>query len=184
MNHLPWLLERGLQPGGYNGPCGHALMASCPPEPFSQLTANVPFGYSHGNGHTHGNGHAIQPPVADGPRTWELSKGDLATLLDLSKRLDLDGEITPVMAWGMILGHGRLGELRVPDFVRIADELGTKMRCYGWVVPVSFGDRVLTEAGLGPSWRSLRCAMRWRVCWLGKMPCSIGSQAVFVWGHC
>lgn len=83
MLHLPWLLDRTN--GGGGEPCGHALMASCPPEPFSNLpNKDVPFGDAH-----------TKP--AHGP-TWELSKGDLATLLDLSKRLDLDGEITPVVS--------------------------------------------------------------------------------------
>ena len=60
-----------------------------------------------------------------------LSKGDLTTLLDLSKRLDLDGEITPVMAWGMILGHPRLTELTHKDFEKITEDLKGKVRCYG-----------------------------------------------------
>ncbi|KEZ44146.1 hypothetical protein SAPIO_CDS3069 [Scedosporium apiospermum] len=119
MHHLPWLLERSADAGGE--PCGHALMASCPPEPFPELTPDIPFGYTHVNG-----------DLSSGQRTWELSKGDLATLLDLSKRLNLDGEITPVMAWGMVLGHPRLNELKPDDFVKLAEELKTKVRCYGF----------------------------------------------------
>jgi hypothetical protein len=65
------------------------------------------------------------------PRTRELSKADLATLLDLSQKLNLDGEITPVMAWGMVLGHPRLGELNERDFVKLTEELRSKVRCYG-----------------------------------------------------
>lgn len=124
MDHLPWLLERGTEAGG-NDPCGHALMASCPPEPFPELTPDIPFGYSNvGAG----------PSDVDAQRTWELSKGDLATLLDLSKRLNLDGEITPVMAWGMVLAHPRLGELKAEDLTKLSEELGGKVRCYGYVV--------------------------------------------------
>lgn len=66
------------------------------------------------------------------PRTRELSKADLATLLDLSQKLNLDGEITPVMAWGMVLGHPRLGELNERDFVKLTEELRSKVRCYGF----------------------------------------------------
>ncbi|CAI4216828.1 unnamed protein product [Parascedosporium putredinis] len=119
MTHLPWLLERSGDAGGE--PCGHALMASCPPEPFPELTPDIPFGYTHVNG-----------DLSSGQRTWELSKGDLATLLDLSKRLDLDGEITPVMAWGMVLGYPRFNELRPEDFLKLAEELTSKVRCYGF----------------------------------------------------
>lgn len=125
MDHMPWLLERGIDAGG-GEPCGHALMASCPPEPFPELTPDIPFGYSNVSSSSGGGS-------GSGQRTWELSKGDLSTLLDLSKRLNLDGEITPVMAWGMVLAHPRLGELNAADFVKITDELGSKVRCYGYV---------------------------------------------------
>ncbi|KAL2261946.1 hypothetical protein VTK26DRAFT_2928 [Humicola hyalothermophila] len=178
MSHMPWLLERNAETGG-NEPCGHALMASCPPQPFHDLTPDIPFGNyrplpplppgatttTNTNHHSHtstssssspssagrrGNGTptivgptatmaaaaeavvATAAAAANGlPRTWELSKGDLATLLDLSRRLDLDGEITPVMAWGMVLAHPRLGELGPADFARLTEELGGKVRCYG-----------------------------------------------------
>ncbi|KAK4148531.1 eukaryotic translation initiation factor 3 subunit 7-domain-containing protein [Chaetomidium leptoderma] len=155
MNHLPWMLERGTATGGGTGrePCGHALMASCPPEPFSELSPSIPFGHSHNhhsanaNANANGNGSpaemigrgasaasatsATSAPAAVGG-TWTLSKGDLTTLLDLSKRLNLDGEITPVMAWGMVLAHPRLGEMSKEDFGRLAEELGGKIRCYGF----------------------------------------------------
>jgi len=173
MDHMPWLLDRSSANGGTE-PCGHALMASCPPEPFSDLTPDIPFGHKHGNKNPGPNRHARKtssqkssnvsrnfsrnhaapsPPAAeragaanpnssapmdvDGPtgggplRTWELSKSDLATLLDLSQKLNLDGEITPVMAWGMVLAHPRLGELNERDFVKLTEELGSKVRCYG-----------------------------------------------------
>ncbi|KAI1640514.1 hypothetical protein F4809DRAFT_590556 [Biscogniauxia mediterranea] len=128
MEHLPWLLERAGEAGGEV--CGHALMASCPPEPFPELNDEIPFGFAHAAAAGKGGGQhqQNQPPL----RTWELSKGDLATLLDLSKRLDLDGEITPVMAWGMILAHPRLTELRREDFEKIMDDLKGKVRCYGF----------------------------------------------------
>ncbi|KAI5920022.1 hypothetical protein F4810DRAFT_452495 [Camillea tinctor] len=127
MEHLPWLLERASETGGEV--CGHALMASCPPEPFPELNSEIPFGFAHAGAAEKGQQqHHHQPPL----RTWELSKGDLATLLDLSKRLDLDGEITPVMAWGMILAHPRLTELRREDFEKIMDDLKGKVRCYGF----------------------------------------------------
>ncbi|RYP17247.1 hypothetical protein DL765_004632 [Monosporascus sp. GIB2] len=116
MVHLPWLLDRANGAGGE--PSGHALMASCPPVPFSDLNKDVPFG----NNDT----------TARHGQTWELSKSDLATLLDLSRRLDLDGEITPIMAWGKVLDHPRLTELGPEDFVKLVDELKGKVRCYGF----------------------------------------------------
>ncbi|KID74723.1 bZIP-type transcription factor, partial [Metarhizium brunneum ARSEF 3297] len=120
MQHLPFLTDRSE--GGE--PCGHALMATCPPAPFGKLTPKTPFG----NSHTHDHGDGSNP--AQG--TWEISKADLSTLLDLSQHLDLDGEITPVMAWGMILSHPRFADFQPEDFARIAAELGRKVRCYGF----------------------------------------------------
>ena len=121
MDHMQFLVERASEPEG--DPCGHALMASCPPDPFLDAHPDIPFG--HGQQHTSG-----------GQKTWDLSKPDLANLLDLSKRLNLDGEITPVMAWGMVLGHARFSELTSEDFKTICLELGAKVRCYGYVFVV------------------------------------------------
>ncbi|KAI1176888.1 hypothetical protein F4777DRAFT_544698 [Nemania sp. FL0916] len=129
MDHLPWLLEKGSDSPGE--PCGHALMASCPPEPFDELNSEIPFGSAH-SAATDGAESKAKSGEQQPLRTWELSKGDLTTLLDLSKRLDLDGEITPVMAWGMILGHPRLTELTRKDFEKITDDLKGKVRCYGF----------------------------------------------------
>lgn len=189
MDHMPWLLERSSAGGGVE-PCGHALMASCPPEPFPELTPDIPFGQVHsaltithgGSGQLSAAGkgnnsaststtttptpmhnrnfsrHGAAATVPGGlpatglptspapatpvssqtvdytnvpPRTWELSKADLATLLDLSQKLNLDGEITPVMAWGMVLAHPRLAELNDRDFEKLAEELTSKVRCFG-----------------------------------------------------
>jgi hypothetical protein len=102
-------------------------MASCPPAQFQKLTPERPFGESH----TH-------EQAQSGPNqgTWEISKVDLSTLLDLSQRLDLDGEITPVMAWGMIMSHPGFSSLTASDLSQIATELGRKVRCYGYIYKV------------------------------------------------
>ncbi len=133
---MPWLLERGTETGGE--PCGHALRASCPPEPFPELTPDIPFGYANVRG----------ADIDSGQRTWELSKGDLATLLALSTRLNLDGEITPVMAWGMVLAHPRLGELSPADFSKLTEELVSKVRCYGFVLPSFYLSPLLSTLSL------------------------------------
>lgn len=120
MAHLPFLLDRASEPAGE--PCGHALMATCPPAQFQKLTPDRPFGESQSP-----DGAESAPSQA----TWNISKADLSTLLDLSQRLDLDGEITPVMAWGMIMSHPRFASLTEADLRLIADELRRKVRCYG-----------------------------------------------------
>lgn len=117
MDHIQFLVQRASDE---DEPCGHAMMASCPPEPHPENNPEMPFGH----GATHLNGNA--------QKTWDLSKPDLANLLDLSKRLNLDGEITPVMAWGMVLGHPRFSDLTTQDFEMMCLELGGKVRCYGY----------------------------------------------------
>ncbi|TVY47401.1 hypothetical protein LOCC1_G001817 [Lachnellula occidentalis] len=115
MDHLQYVVERASESEGEF--CGHALMASCPPGPGPE--SEIPFGHGPRQ-----NG--------DAQKTWDLSKTDLSNLLDLSKRLDLDGEITPVMAWGMLLSHPRFAELKLEDFESMSHELKTKIRCYGF----------------------------------------------------
>ncbi|KAI1098016.1 eukaryotic translation initiation factor 3 subunit 7-domain-containing protein [Jackrogersella minutella] len=128
MDHMPWLIERAQDTSG--DACGHALMASCPPEPFPELSDEIPFGYAHTHADAHKGDHP--PSNQSNQQTWELSKADLATLLNLSKKLDLDGEITPVMAWGMVLSHPKLTDLKREDFERLMDDLKGKVRCYGF----------------------------------------------------
>ncbi|KAM7192560.1 AP-1-like transcription factor [Naviculisporaceae sp. PSN 640] len=108
--HVAWVTHPSPLNGNkepHRDPCGHALMATCPPEAF--------------------RGEQQQ-------KSWELSKADLSTLLELSKKLDLDGEVTPVMAWGMILDHPRLGDIitTTQDFVWLTEELAKKAKCYGF----------------------------------------------------
>ncbi|KAI2613512.1 uncharacterized protein GGS25DRAFT_2416 [Hypoxylon fragiforme] len=138
MDHMPWLIERAQDTAGEA--CGHALMASCPPEPFPELDDEIPFGptqpflcaHNASNIGNSDNANNANGDLRPNQQTWELSKADLATLLNLSKRLDLDGEITPVMAWGMVLAHPRLAELKREDLERLVDDLKGKVRCYGF----------------------------------------------------
>ncbi|KAI9171954.1 AP-1-like transcription factor 2 [Paramyrothecium foliicola] len=120
MAHLPFLVDRAAEAGGE--PCGHALMATCPPQPFDKLTPEIPFGHTQ----------TVTEEASPRQQTWELSNGGLSVLLDLSKRLNLDGEITPVMAWGMVMGHERFSELQDTDLLKLAEELRRKVRCYGF----------------------------------------------------
>jgi hypothetical protein len=92
-------------------------MATCPPVPHP--SDEMPWG------------HGVARLPHEGLKTWDLQKGDLSNLLDLSMRLNLDGEITPVMAWGMVLGHPRFGELGAREFGMVVEELTPKVRCYG-----------------------------------------------------
>lgn len=93
---------------------GHALMATSIPE--HHLACKPHEVYPH------------QMP--------DIAMPDLLKLLDLSNRLPLDGEITPIMAWAMILQDQRFGELTAEEVAVIKGDLFAKVRCYGYV-PVS-----------------------------------------------
>lgn len=88
---------------------GHALMATCPPE--SHLAEHPEIQYPH------------QMP--------DMQPSDLLKLLDLSNRLPLEGEITPVMAWAFLIKDVRFGQLSQVDFRTIKEDLLSKVRCYG-----------------------------------------------------
>ncbi len=89
---------------------GHALMAICPPESHIINHPDVP--YPH--------------------KTWDVPQVDLLKLLDLSARLPLDGEITPIMALKIIRNNERYAELTIRDFEILKDDLKAKIRCYGY----------------------------------------------------
>jgi len=53
---------------------GHALMASCPPEGYILRHAEIPWG----------------------SKTLDVGASELSVLFNLSNRLELDGELTPI----------------------------------------------------------------------------------------
>lgn len=88
---------------------GHVLMASCPTER-----------------------HLIERPDVPYPNQMpDMGASDLQRLLDISNRLPLDYEITPIMAWALILQHQYFQLLTSQDIANIRDELLAKVRCYG-----------------------------------------------------
>lgn len=139
MEHMQYLVVRSHNPEGkpFNHPleraddgeydhlCGHALMASCPPA-----------------------SHIMQKPEEPYPHKMpDLNTPDLVKLLDLSSRLPLEGEITPVMAWMILLQSSRAHEMDAQDFEIVKLDLAGKVRCYGYVAQsdVARVDRLLTH---------------------------------------
>ena len=57
---------------------------------------------------------------------------NLKNLLELSLKLPLEGEVTPIMAWVIIATHERFTELTLADFEVLGDDLQRVTRCYGW----------------------------------------------------
>ncbi|KAF1999516.1 hypothetical protein P154DRAFT_436891 [Amniculicola lignicola CBS 123094] len=108
MDHMQFLMIRAND--SEVDVSGHALMATCPPE--SHVAAHPEDQYPH------------QMP--------DVTMPDLLKLLDLSNRLPLDGEITPIMAWAMVLQDPRFSELTKKDVEGLKAELLAKIRCYGF----------------------------------------------------
>jgi hypothetical protein len=107
MDHMQFLMVRSEDSDGEIS--GHALMATCPPG--SHIASKPDEKYPH--------------------KMPDIGMPDLLKLLDLSNRLPLDGEITPIMAWASIRNHPRCIELAKEDFEALRDELLAKIRCYG-----------------------------------------------------
>lgn len=112
MDHMQFLCVRSHQEA-QEEISGHALMATCPPHEHIVNHPDVP--YPH--------------------KTWDVPNPDLMKLLELSERLPLDGEITPVMALKIIRMHERFCALTAEDFEVLKDDLKAKIRCYGYVTP-------------------------------------------------
>ncbi|EED13324.1 conserved hypothetical protein [Talaromyces stipitatus ATCC 10500] len=90
---------------------GHALMASCPPPNHIE---NVP----EGNLYPH--------------QTYELPLPNLEKLLNLSKQLITDGQVTPIMILQSLKNHDQYRHLTKDDVKAIVDTLTAKIRCYGF----------------------------------------------------
>ncbi|PWY71823.1 hypothetical protein BO94DRAFT_539411 [Aspergillus sclerotioniger CBS 115572] len=90
---------------------GHALMATCPPPTYIATTTNEQV-YPH--------------------KTYDLPHANLTTLLNLSRQLVTDGQITPIMALQCLKNHEMYRNLTRDDVKIIIETLNTKVRCYGF----------------------------------------------------
>lgn len=107
MDHMQFLMVRAHD--AEETISGHAMMATAPPD--SHIANHPEEKYPH------------QMP--------DVAMPDLMKLLDLSARLPLDGEITPIMAWVMVLKDESFETLTKEEFGAIKGELLAKVRCYG-----------------------------------------------------
>ncbi|KAF9893368.1 hypothetical protein FE257_011800 [Aspergillus nanangensis] len=90
---------------------GHALMATCPPPSYISNTTDEQ-AYPH--------------------KTYDLPLANLSTLLNLSRQLVTEGQITPIMALQCLKNHELYRTLTRDDVKIIMDTLNTKVRCYGF----------------------------------------------------
>ncbi|KAL4920812.1 hypothetical protein BDW62DRAFT_176284 [Aspergillus aurantiobrunneus] len=90
---------------------GHALLATCPPPSYIANTTSDQT-YPH--------------------KTYDLPHANLTTLLNLSRQLVTDGQVTPIMALQALKNHEMYSKLTRDDVKLIMDTLETKVRCYGF----------------------------------------------------
>ncbi|KAJ5917135.1 hypothetical protein N7466_010689 [Penicillium verhagenii] len=90
---------------------GHALMATCPPPSYIANTT---------------------PDQTYPHKAPDLPHPNLSTLLNLSRQLVTDGQITPIMALSCLKNHELYPSLSRDDVKIIVDTLNTKVRCYGF----------------------------------------------------
>ena len=65
-------------------------------------------------------------------KTYNLPHANLSTLLNLSRQLVTEGQITPIMALQCLKNHELYQSLSRDDVKIIIDTLNTKVRCYGF----------------------------------------------------
>ncbi|KAK2804023.1 hypothetical protein FQN51_002552 [Onygenales sp. PD_10] len=110
-SHLEYVCKRAEDDVENETISGHALMASCPPP--TQMAAADP-----------GQIYPIQ--------TNDPPHANLAMLLNLSRQLVTEGQITPVMALQYLKSHDMYPSLTREDVRHMMDDLNGKIRCYGF----------------------------------------------------
>ncbi|KAI5281909.1 hypothetical protein KEM54_003058 [Ascosphaera aggregata] len=110
-NHMEFLNRRALNDPEQELYCGHALMATCPPP--SQVISTPP-----------GQLYPVE--------TYNLPQASLSKLLNLSRQLVTEGQITPIMAVQNIKCHALYNDLTIQDIRQMINELSSKIRCYGF----------------------------------------------------
>jgi hypothetical protein len=72
------------------------------------------------------------PAQAYPHKTYDLPHANLTTLLNLSRQLVTEGQITPIMALQCLKNHELYRTLTKDDVKIIIETLNTKVRCYGF----------------------------------------------------
>lgn len=65
-------------------------------------------------------------------KTYDLPAANLQTLLNLSRQLITEGQVTPIMILQALKNHELYHQLTREDIKIIIDTLNTKIRCYGF----------------------------------------------------
>lgn len=65
--------------------------------------------------------------------SWNLPESGVERLLELSGRLPLDGEVTPVQMWNHIRRHPQFAHFKAEDLETLKIALTQHVKCYGYV---------------------------------------------------
>lgn len=77
--------------------------------------------------------HLLTPEDQQYPhKTYDLPHANLSTLLNLSRQLVTDSQITPIMALQSLKNHDMYPSLSREDVLRMMEDLVAKVRCYGF----------------------------------------------------
>ena len=100
---------------------GHALMMTCP---------------SHNTivNSLDNKGMPVDRDARFAHEMPNLPNADLNAMMIASSNLDLNGEITPVMALKMIRDDKRYPMMTMTHFESLKEKLKTRSRCYGYVI--------------------------------------------------
>lgn len=89
-------------------------------------------------GESHGHALTLQasllshaPHLGADEVPWAVPAVEFDRLFELSRKLDLDGEITPVQAWNQIKSHRRFQNLTPTGLEELQRAISTKISCFG-----------------------------------------------------
>lgn len=119
-DHATFMVQRAVNQNS-SELSGHALMMTCP---------------SHNTivNSLDNKGMPVDKDARFAHEMPNLPNADLNAMMIASSNLDLNGEVTPVMALKMIRDDKRYPMMTLAHFESLKEKLKTRSRCYGYVV--------------------------------------------------
>ena len=97
----------------------------------------------------HSPNYSLNPLKLGWPRgaKWNIPAVELEKLLTFSEQIELEGEVTPVQIWNLVLRHGNFSSMTPEKLEDLRDSLLPNVKCLGsGFAPQYRGDeQVLTE---------------------------------------
>ena len=93
---------------------------------------------------------APQNPIDNPHMSWTASADAITELLNLSKSINVEGEITPVEAWHILKAHPNLHRFGKQGVDALKGQLSAHVRCEGYACSPKqslFGDDISLRQG-------------------------------------